>query len=486
MAMKSFACMLLARAARSTKPRRGAVAVISSTDCSKPASTKACLISRASWRLKAYSGTPRALIAPGTSTVWPTSTTTRNEARAQLSEPAWLALWARCCARNSCSPAASSVMAITTPSCVAARHTPVMRPPSYRNGRRLIARPYRAVNAGAGYAARRRLRAACRVLPPALLHRLIVSSGARTRIGRLGVPVALEKEAEAVVAPVVAARNGDIDRRPAHQEAALGLVAEHRDELGAIIGLAAQRLVRDDDRGSRQCSRRDAIEHILRDGDAVERVLGVVPVVDRDRGPAQARVVARHRCEHMRAERLVGIADRDRNLNGRIEHLTPVRPRLMRVAPYVKLLRCAADVNRDRLERELRLACRLGGGGLLGLGRIGRGVELRLRVGLGSVELRPCLRGIGGRLLPQLVGPRLGLVRLCGGECLVGEHELCVGAGLEPFKLAQRRRERCCLARRCCGGFLRLVGRFGGLRGLASERLGTRRSSRDGLRVRHE
>ena len=72
---------------------------------------------------------PRALLAPGTSTVWPTSTTTRNEARAQLSEPAWLALWARCCARNSCSPAASSVMAITTPSFVAARHTPVMRPP---------------------------------------------------------------------------------------------------------------------------------------------------------------------------------------------------------------------------------------------------------------------------------------------------------------------------------------------------------------------
>jgi hypothetical protein len=44
------------------------------------------------------------------------------------------------------------------------------------------------------------LRAACRVLPPALLHRLIVLAGARTCIGRLGVPIALEKEAEAVVA----------------------------------------------------------------------------------------------------------------------------------------------------------------------------------------------------------------------------------------------------------------------------------------------
>jgi len=79
------------------------------------------------------------------------------------------------------------------------------------------------------------------------------------------------------------------------------------------------------------------MEHILRDGDAVERVLGIIPVVDRNRGPAQARVVARHRREHMRADSLVGIADRDRNLNRCIEHLAPVRPRLMRVAPHVGL-----------------------------------------------------------------------------------------------------------------------------------------------------
>ena len=36
-------------------------------------------------------------------------------------------------------------------------------------------------------------RAACRVLPPALLHRLIILAGARTRIGRLGVPIASER-----------------------------------------------------------------------------------------------------------------------------------------------------------------------------------------------------------------------------------------------------------------------------------------------------
>src|SRR5437879_5545392 len=140
------------------------------------------------------------------------------------------------------------------------------------------------------------LRAACRVLPPARLDRTIVLAAAATHIAGLGVPIALEiEETETVVALDVVARNEDISRRPARYKAALGLITQHRDELGAIVGLAAQRLVRDDDRGSRRCGRRDAIEHLLRDGDAVERGLGVVAVVDRDRRPAQARPVARHR-----------------------------------------------------------------------------------------------------------------------------------------------------------------------------------------------
>src|SRR6266404_8912636 len=65
--------------------------------------------------------------------------------------------------------------------------------------------------------------AACRVLPPALLHLMIVLAAAPPRIAGLRVRIALEKEAEAAVAPGVAARNGDIDRRPARHEAALGL-----------------------------------------------------------------------------------------------------------------------------------------------------------------------------------------------------------------------------------------------------------------------
>src|SRR5450631_1680418 len=172
-----------------------------------------------------------------------------------------------------------------------------------------------------------------RVLPPpALLPLTIVLAAARARISSWGVRIALETKAEEVVGSGVIACNESIGRRPARYEAALGLIAQHRDELGAIVGLAAQRLVRDNDRGSRQCGRCDAIEHILRDGDAVERVLGVVPLVDRDRGPAQAGLVARHRREYMRADPFLGIADRDGDLNGRVEHVAPVRPRLMRVA----------------------------------------------------------------------------------------------------------------------------------------------------------
>jgi hypothetical protein len=45
---------------------------------------------------------------------------------------------------------------------------------------------------------------------------------------------------------------------------------------------------------------------------ALRRSVGV-PVVNRDRSPAQARVVARHRRERMRADPLVGIEDRDRH-----------------------------------------------------------------------------------------------------------------------------------------------------------------------------
>ena len=149
-------------------------------------------------------------------------------------------------------------------------------------------------------------------------HRL---ARARARIGRRGVPIALEREAEfvvapvvtacngdpdrrpahqeAVFAPVVAARNGDPDRRPAHQEPALGLVTQHRDELGAIVGLAAQRLVRDDDRGSRQCSWRDgsmtSFGMMMRSrASLASSMLSTVTAVQRR--PASSRAIAVNTC----------------------------------------------------------------------------------------------------------------------------------------------------------------------------------------------
>src|SRR6202521_2124889 len=68
--------------------------------------------------------------------------------------------------------------------------------------------------------------------------------------------------------------DADIGRARAVDDAALRLVVQRNDEFRAIIGLAVERLVRNDERGPRQCRWRDAIEHILREGDAVKRGLG--------------------------------------------------------------------------------------------------------------------------------------------------------------------------------------------------------------------
>src|SRR5260221_8390390 len=76
--------------------------------------------------------------------------------------------------------------------------------------------------------------------------RLHLTAAPLAWIYRLGFRTAPAEEAPAVVAPI--ARNEDIGRGLARDKAALGLIAQDRDELGAIVGLAAQRLVRDDDR----------------------------------------------------------------------------------------------------------------------------------------------------------------------------------------------------------------------------------------------
>src|SRR6185312_9397772 len=111
---------------------------------------------------------------------------------------------------------------------------------------------------------------------------------ARVRIVSRGLSEQKSEETAAIV------RDRIFGRGLARDKAALRLVVQHRDELGAVIGFFAQRLVRDDDRGSRQCSRRDAIEHLLRNRDAIERALWAVLVFDRDHRPAQTRAVRRH------------------------------------------------------------------------------------------------------------------------------------------------------------------------------------------------
>ena len=118
-----------------------------------------------------------------------------------------------------------------------------------------------------------------------------------------------------------------------------------------------------------------------------------------------------------------------------IEHLAaPVRPRLVRVASHVKLLRRAADVDRDRLEREFRIDRCLGGGGLPGLGRLdgvlcgGAASSFDFASAVAVSSCFPASVGLGRGLLLPLLGPRLGLVRFCGGKRLVGGRELGVGA----------------------------------------------------------
>ena len=134
---------------------------------------------------------------------------------------------------------------------------------------------------------------------------------------------------------------------------------------------------------------------------------------------------ARHRRKHMGADRLVGIADRNRDLEGSLN-----------AAPHIEPLRSAADEDRDRLERELRFARRLGGVSPLGLGRLGgvlrrRGsVALRFRVGLGGVELRPQLRGLGGGLRFRFSA------RAVASAALAALAAVCAAAAASSFDFA--------------------------------------------------
>ena len=183
----------------------------------------------------------------------------------------------------------------------------------------------------------------------------------------------------------------------------------------------------------------------------------------------------------MGADRLVGIADRDRSFDAEIEHFAAVRPRLVGVAPHVELLRRAADIDRDRLDRELGVERRLGKVGLFGRGRLGGVlggggvIELRLRLGHGGIELRRQFHGLGGHLRLQVRRFRFGLVALGVGKQLVGISKIGVGAGLLRLQLAQRYIDRRGIVRRQRRGFLGVSGRLAASaisRATASARVG--------------
>src|SRR6516225_3792152 len=84
MEMNKSPCRLLAFAARSNRLAILVPLGTNRTVLSNPASCSDCAITSASLRLNSYSGTPRALSAPGDVAVWPTSMSTRNADRAQV------------------------------------------------------------------------------------------------------------------------------------------------------------------------------------------------------------------------------------------------------------------------------------------------------------------------------------------------------------------------------------------------------------------
>src|SRR5262245_58488717 len=81
------------------------------------------------------------------------------------------------------------------------------------------------------------------IIVPIVLPRIVVLAAAPERI--------VETPATPAKTEVVTARDADIGRARASDDAALRLVVQRNDELRAIIGLAVRRLVRNDERRPR-------------------------------------------------------------------------------------------------------------------------------------------------------------------------------------------------------------------------------------------
>src|ERR1700719_2898807 len=121
MEMNKSPCRLLALAARSNRLPSLEPLVTNRIVLSKPASCSDWAITSASLRLNSYSGTPRALSAPGEVAVWPTSMSTRNADRAQLP------LSLPCCVTGSSARASCPAVPVsTTVSATSRRQLPLL------------------------------------------------------------------------------------------------------------------------------------------------------------------------------------------------------------------------------------------------------------------------------------------------------------------------------------------------------------------------
>ena len=135
----------------------------------------------------------------------------------------------------------------------------------------------------------------------------------------------------------------------------------------------------------------------------------------------------------MRADRTIGICDRDRTFKDGLECLPDIKP-----------LGLAADQHRYRLEFACDLAGRLGrrdarslcGGG--GITRRRSGIEPQLQIHVGDIPLQLQFRDLGDGLRLGVLSLLLCFRRDAGAKFSLGGSQLRLGYALQIFRRANR------------------------------------------------
>jgi hypothetical protein len=160
----------------------------------------------------------------------------------------------------------------------------------------------------------------------------------------------------------------------------------------------------------------------------------------------------------MRADRTIGIPDRDRGLEDGLKGLA-----------NIQALGLPANKDRYRLERARHLARRLGGNGLgtlcldYGLLSSRHGIELRLQLGFGRGQLRLDLVCPRGCTRLGVLGLRFCLSGTCGNDRTIDGGQLRLGSEHQIFNSAHRRRRSSGFSGGCHGSEPRLIGLSGRL-----------------------